>query len=228
MEMIWLLIILLILLFLFILIIFTRLTIYINYFHHNGNDDLKIEFRIWFGSIKYKLNVPLIKVDDDSPGLIIKRTSNMGDSPTTAEKSEHKVDHIDKGDLIANMKNMKELLHHVFNLHVIVRKFFKKVTIKQFDWHSLIGVGDAAQTGVVSGALWAIKGGLIGLLSHYIKLKKMPNLTVTPHFQVHSIQTRLSCIFQFRIGHAILAGIKLIKFWKGGRPHFKTSTSISK
>ncbi len=48
----------------------------------------------------------------------------------------------------------------------------------------------------------------------------MPNLSVTPHFQFAILQTQLTCIFQFRIGHAILAGLKLIKFWKGGRPQF--------
>jgi hypothetical protein len=29
-------------------------------------------------------------------------------------------------------------------------------------------------------------------------------------------------MIQFRIGQAMLAGLKLIKFWKGGRPDFKT------
>jgi hypothetical protein len=52
-------------------------------------------------------------------------------------------------------------------------------------------------------------------------MKVMPNLSVTPHFQAAVIQSRLSCIFQFRIGHAILAGLKLIKFWKGGKPRLK-------
>ena len=32
---------------------------------------LKIEFKAWFGLIKYKLNVPLIKVDDNSPSIVV-------------------------------------------------------------------------------------------------------------------------------------------------------------
>ena len=97
--------------------------------------------------------------------------------------------------------------------------------MKRFEWHTIIGLGDAAHTGMITGAIWAIKGGIIGLISHYIKLKEMPKITVTPHFQAAVIQTEFTCIFQFRIGYAILAGLKLIKFWKGGRPNFKKKTA---
>jgi hypothetical protein len=225
-DLIWLTIALIIFLFLFILIIFTKLTISINYYHHNDNDDLKIEFKVWFGLIKYKINIPLIKIDDNSPSVIVKtKESKEQPSDKTAEK---KFNQITPGDVINSLKTAKELLLHVFNLHVIISKFFSKVTIKQFEWHSMIGIGDAAHTGTLTGALWAIKGSIVGLLSHYLKMKEMPKITVTPHFQLAVIQTRFSCIFQFRIGQAILAGLKLIKFWKGGRPHFKSKTNSSK
>lgn len=213
---------------LFILIIFTKLTIFINYFHHNDNDNLTIEFRVWFGLIKYKKNLPLIKIDEDSPSLVVKSKSETENSPNEGKKSGHNVRQIGKDDLMTTFKNTKELFERVLHLNIIVRKFFEKVTVKQFDWHTMIGVGDAAQTGIIAGAIWTVKGSIVGLLSHYLKLKQMPNLSVSPQFQLAIIQTRFSCIFQFRIGHAILAGLKLIKFWKGGRPHFKTNTNFSK
>ncbi|MGG3471056.1 DUF2953 domain-containing protein [Neobacillus pocheonensis] len=214
--MFWLLLSLSILLLLFILIIFSKLTILVNYYHHNDNDDLKIEFRIWFGLIKFKKHIPLIKVDDNSPSIVVKDDSSNKDAKQ-----------ITPNDVLTNLKNTKEILHHVFGMHVIVRKFFQKVTIKKLEWHSFIGVGDAAYTGMATGALWGIKGGIVGLLSHFLKLKEMPHLTVTPHFQAAVIQTQLTCMFQFRIGQAILAGLKLIKFWKGGKPHFKSKADIS-
>ena len=223
-KLFWLWLSLSVLLFLFILIIITKLTILVNYYHHNDNDDLKVEFRVWFGLIKYKLNVPLIKIDDNSPSLVVKSHSHMGE--TAAENPEHKVKQITKKDVTTNLKKTKELLEKVFNLHVIVRKFFRKVTIKNLEWDSFIGVGDAAYTGMATGALWAAKGSIIGLLSQYLRLKEMPYLSVTPHFQAAVIQTRLTCMFQFRIGHAILAGLKLIKFWKSGKPRVKRKNNV--
>ena len=130
--------------------------------------------------------------------------------------------------LYTYLSNTKEILQHVINMNVILRKFMKRVIVKHFEWHSLVGVGDAAHTGTITGALWTLKGSIIGMLSHFLRLKEMPTISVTPHFQLAIIQTRLTCIFQFRIGYAILAGLKLIKFWKGGRPNFKMNTANSK
>ncbi|MEH7304432.1 DUF2953 domain-containing protein [Neobacillus drentensis] len=224
-ELFWVLLVLSILLLLFILILFTKLTILINYYHHNDNDDLKIVFKIWFGLIKYKINVPLIKVDENSPSVVIKSNKQMGES--TEKSSTEDVNQITTEDVENNFSNAKKLLNHVFGLHRIVRKFLRKVSIKSLEWDTLIGVGDAAHTGMITGAIWALKGSLIGLVSHYLKLFVMPKITVTPHFQAAVMQTRLTCIIQFRIGHAILAGLKLFKFWKGGLPHFKKKTNFA-
>ena len=222
--MVWLLLSLMIILFLFLLIIFTRLTIYVSYSHFNDNDDLKIELRVLFGLIKYKIKVPEIKVDDDSPSVIVKTKTEMGDSAD--EDTEPKVNQLTKDDFLSKLQNTKEILNKVFGMNVIVKKFLQKVTIKNFEWQTLFGVGDAAHTGMITGALWAVKGGIIGLLSHYMRLKEMPQLTVTPHFQAVVIHTRLTCMFQFRIGYAILAGLKLIKFWKGGKPRLKSKSDF--
>jgi hypothetical protein len=223
---IWLLAALIVIIFLLLLIIFTKLTVHLNYYHHNDNDDLKLEFRIWLGLIKYKINVPLIKIDDNSPSVILKGKTHMGSS---SEKSSNiKEAQITPETISKKLQNSKQILKHVTDFSVIVRKFLKKVSIKQLDWHSFVGVGDAAHTGVITGALWAFKGSLIGILSHFISLKEMPNLSVTPHFQLAIIQTQVTCIIQFRLGHAILAGLKMIKFWKGGLPQLKEKTNNPK
>ncbi|WP_246277113.1 DUF2953 domain-containing protein [Neobacillus endophyticus] len=197
-----------------------KLTILINYQHYNDNDDLKIELRI-FRFIKYKIHVPVIKIDDNSPSVVVKSHTHVGEPGN--DQADDQVTQIGKHDIMHRLHNIKELLERVFGLHVIVRKFFQKVVIKKFEWETLMGIGDAAYTAMAAGALWTLKGSIIGLISHYLQLKEMPKLSITPHFQAAVIQTRFTCMIQFRIGHAILAGLKLIKFWKGGRSRFKSS-----
>jgi hypothetical protein len=223
--MVWLVIAFIMIILFILLIIFSKLTIRINYFHHNDNDELKIQFRIWFGLIKYTINVPLVKIDDNSPSIVVKGNTQMGDS---TENKNPKEEQITQDDIMTKLTNAKELVQHVFNMNVILTKFIKKIIIKHFEWHSLVGVGDAAHTGIITGAVWALKGSVVGMLSHFLRLKEIPVLSVTPHFQLAIIQTHLTCIFQFRIGYAILAGLKLIKFWKGGRPNLKMNTAYSK
>ena len=58
--------------FLIVSIFLTKLKVSIHYFHFQDDDSLKIECKAWLGLIKYKLNIPLIKVDDNSPTIVIK------------------------------------------------------------------------------------------------------------------------------------------------------------
>lgn len=209
---------------LIVLVLFTKLSIYIRYFHHQDNDDLKIEFKAWFGLIKYKIDVPLIKVDDDSPSIILK-----GDSKTGSQESESnpKINKITPRKVISSLKNYKEILKHVIQFNKILQKFLQKVSLKEFQWSSTLGLGDAALTGMLTGGLWTIKGSVLGLLSHYFRMAAEPKIMVIPQFQQMVLHTELSCMFQFRIGHAIIAGLKLIKFWKGGRPQLEKNTILS-
>lgn len=68
----WILIVCSLLFFLIVSIFLTKLKVSIHYFHFQDDDSLKIEFKAWHGLIKYKLNVPLIKVDDNSPSIVMK------------------------------------------------------------------------------------------------------------------------------------------------------------
>ncbi|HYK72697.1 MAG TPA: DUF2953 domain-containing protein [Pseudoneobacillus sp.] len=217
----WLIIALIILLILIITIIWTKLTIILDFYHGNDNDHLKLEFKIWFGLIKYKKDIPLIKIDDDSPSIVYEEKTKMGKEEKTSKED---IKQITENDILRSLRDAKRLLKHVVKLHAIIRHFLTKVKVKKLEWHSVIGFGDAAHTGMLTGAVWAIKGSMVGIISHYMKLIDMPRMTVTPYFQQTVTQTRFRCMFQFRIGQAMLAGIKLIKFWKGGRPHFESKS----
>jgi hypothetical protein len=217
----WLIIVLIILFILLVTIVLTKLTVILDYYHGNDNDHLKLEFKIWFGIIKYKKEIPMIKIDDNSPTIVMKDKTKWGKNEKTSNEDEIQ---IDKKDIFNYFNDAKQLLLHVVKFHHIVKNFLRKVSVKRVEWHTVIGVGDAAYTAVATGGIWAIKGSIIGIISHNMKLKEMPRMTVTPYFQYTVSQTRLRCMIQFRIGQAMLAGLKLIKFWKGGRPDFKSKS----
>ncbi|WP_318508009.1 DUF2953 domain-containing protein [Bacillus sp. T3] len=216
-ELKWLVIGLIVFLFLLILIIITKLTILVDYHHYKDDDQLDVKIKAWYGLITYKIAVPLIKIDDNSPALVFKEKVQMGE-----QKEVEKTNKFTAKDFIQGLNDTKQLLTHIISLHKIIRTFLRKVTIKEIQWHSMIGVGDVAATGTLTGALWSVKGGLIGILSNYMRLKEMPIMSITPSFQRPITQTKFQCMIQFRLGYAMLAGIKLVKFWKGGRPNFQS------
>lgn len=95
-----------------------------------------------------------------------------------------------------------------------MKHFCRHISVDSLMWESAIGVKNAAWTGMLTGTLWAAKGEFIGLLSKWIRLKTMPRLNVVPTFQSPYTKTRLECMLHFRIGYAIIAGLKIVRFWK--------------
>lgn len=207
-----------ILLFLIVLIILTKLTILINYHHSQDDDRLNVKIKAWFGLITYKISVPLIKIDEDSAAIVYKQKTQVGEQ----DEPEQKKKKFTATDLMHGIEDVKTMVNHVVSLHKVIRSFLRKVSIKGIQWHSVIGVGDAAATGTLTGALWSVKGSLLGLLSLYLRVKEMPKLSISPSFLLPVSETHFQCMIQFRIGYAMLAGIKLVKYWKGARPKFQS------
>ncbi|WP_332634415.1 DUF2953 domain-containing protein [Halalkalibacter flavus] len=205
---------------LFTIIIFSRVKIYIDYRHNQDDDLLDAKVTFW-GMRIYTFSAPVIKIDDDTASLIVEEEQKIAGIeskkalPVTPELLQH------------YFRWLKDFLDHVVGLHKIVRKFLKKVRVNSFTWHTDIGVGDAAHTAQLAGAIWGVKGNIIGLVGNYMRMKFMPKLTIDPHFQAMVSHTYLSCMFSFRIGHAIVAGLMLLKHWRR-RPKMSKTNSVEK
>jgi hypothetical protein len=206
--------------FLLLLIIITKLTITISLYHGNDNDHFLIRFRAWFGLIKYKVEVPMVKLGDEGPNIVFEEKTEKGKEGKGEEKDKLKKETPE--DILTSIKDFRELLQHVAGLHSIISHFLSKVKIFDIQWQTLFGTGDASSTGTMTGLIWGAKGSMMGVLSSYMNLQTMPQMMVVPSFQKAIIQTDFSCIITFRVGHAILAGIKMIKLWKGGKPNFQS------
>lgn len=217
----WMLVIIILLVFLLILLIFTSINIDLHY-HHAGNDDqLTVKFRAWFDLLHYTIDVPFIDMREDK--AILSFTQKKG---IDIEDEEPRTEEVTANDILEKIEEVKKLLQHVVGLHKIIRKLLKKVYVHTFTWHSVIGNGNAAHTGILTGSAWALKSSIMGGLTTYLHFKKMPAMTITPDFQKSAASTSISCIISLKLGDAIWAGIKLFRHWKGGRLKFnKTKQS---
>ncbi|MGO4888721.1 DUF2953 domain-containing protein [Anaerobacillus sp. MEB173] len=213
----WGFIVLLIIIFIVILIMITKVNIELFYAHDQDNDELTIKFNAWFGLLSYTMSVPLIKVDKDSASIIIEEEQKVGQNDLEDKKRK-----ITPNLIINKMKEMQDFLRHVKGLHKIMRHFLKNISVTKFEWQTQLGIGDAAHTGVLAGIAWGIKGTAIGIVSHLMLLKTKPKIAVQPAYQSKQSFTRLRCMFSFRIGHAIGAGIKIARHWKRRKKKWQT------
>nr|WP_239583313.1 DUF2953 domain-containing protein [Metabacillus iocasae] len=204
------------------LVIFTKIKVFVTVNHVKDNDYAKITFSAWFGLIRYTYEIPVIKVQKDSPTILVEEEKGTGDKGNENQKTakDYSVN-----DVLDFLQDTKQFLQHVVGFHKILRRFLKKVSIREMKWHTRFGIGDAAHTGMAIGVGWTLKSGIITLIGQYMKLKDSPEMSITPVFQHVWSEFLFECIISFRIGHAILAGFRTFKYWRSayeGKKEFFT------
>lgn len=188
-----------------------KLSITIFFQHAQDDDEWKITFRTLFGIIRYTINIPLVKIETESPGIVVdhkETVKNISESKPKRSKYTPK-------EMIDIFQKVKEFAQHVIRLNEIIKKFLRHISITKLEWQTKIGTGDAAATGMIVGLGWSLKYSLVALLSKYMKLKTAPCLMITPSFHEAISETKFVCMIHFRIGHAMLAGIRIMKYWRG-------------
>jgi hypothetical protein len=188
-----------------VIFLLTTITVRVHYKRKRKDDMLMINLSAWFGLIRFQHEVSVIKLAEDMSGVIYRTETESPQEP------------IDQKNFKMNPKEMfqfhhriYELFKHVHALHRILRRFLKKVRLYEWRWRSAIGTGDAAETGMLSGLGWGIKSNITLLISRYLSLRVVPKYDVKPLFQEKRLETELSCMFRIRVGHAILAGLRML------------------
>ena len=83
------------------------------------NDSFKVKLRAWFGLIRYTPDIPLIKIDDDSPSIVTEEETKTGKDENLTSKKRSQ---IFPEDLLEGFKDTEKLLKHVVSLHTIIQK----------------------------------------------------------------------------------------------------------
>lgn len=217
--MIWVGVVFCIFVLIFFVIYFTTLTILIRVHKSDKRNEAIFIFKCWNGLIRYEIKIPFLKIDDDGPNVVFEEDKKSGNNPKKEKKETKKVTPEEVTD---SFSDMKTLLEHIKAMHKIVASFMSTIKISNFKWETMFATGDAAKTGMATGLVWTTKSTFISVLSSFFRLMNRPLIHVQPVFQGKGLESRLSCMVQFRIGNAIKAGFKMIRYWRGGKAKFKT------
>jgi len=86
----------------------------------------------------------------------------------------------------------------------------RRTRLCRLEWRTLVGLPDAAHTGMVVGGLWSLKGTVLTVLYRLVSKKStLPEVAVLPHFTGSSFGLLIHCIFTFRLGHIMVTAVKL-------------------
>ncbi|AMV11971.1 UNVERIFIED_ORG: DUF2953 family protein [Anoxybacillus amylolyticus] len=200
---------------LLLLVAWMKVSVTVVFRHVKDDDECKIVVRTLFGLLRYTVRIPLIKLDmdPDAPGVAFLQKKGVEGTRGKEEK---------KGKLtlkkIADLfRQLKRFLEQVVDLHEIMKQFYRHVTITKWEWKTRIGTGDAASTGLLVGLGWSLKYMIIGAASRYMNMKTTPAVAIVPAYDRAASETVFLCMIQFRIGHAMVAGLRVVKHWRGRR-----------
>ncbi|MDC7795318.1 DUF2953 domain-containing protein [Bacillus altitudinis] len=210
-------------LFLVILLIFMKVTISLDYSHANDNDHIAVKIITLYGIVRLKKDIPMVKVNTEDQTIDI-REKKMASTKTPSQEKETMHKKVGKRDVKEILHQMERITKEIVDLNRIMRKFFIHIKIVSFHWSTWIGFHDAALTGVAAGGVWSVKGALLAFMQEHLTFKHKPVYEVIPAFQHKVSQTHFACIAYFRIGHAMLAAIRLLVHWLKGRKARKNAS----
>jgi len=109
--------------------------------------------------------------------------------------------------LFSRINRMQKISRRVWTgTNRFFKRISKPVKIQELNLYTEIALGDAVQTALSTGAIWAMQGFLYTRLAGIFNTTySHNNLMVIPNFQRSNfLLIDYSCIFQFRLGHIII------------------------
>lgn len=187
-----------------IAIAFSRLTLRFEYKRQGSDDTVFLEVVAFWGLLRYRLTVPVLKVDlavEDTPGLKIKVTG--GERP-------------DERVCFASFVMLYRLLRRLGAFYSRYRKamhyLLYRLRLTRFEWHTMLGTGEPATTGAVCGLLWGIKGFTIGRLNPL--LQDPGKISLTPDFDSQGFGTLINLTGSIQLRHLLKSGYYFLRCLK--------------
>jgi len=190
-----------------VLVPLSRIRVHLK-FTRRGEDDRISMVVAWLKYLRYTLDVPLVDLLVRSHPAVRFKTKRGLSQTVPGGKPEETMVTLDY--LFDVYRRYGDYLFALFYLAGRTR-------ISRFRWYTEIGTGEVHHTGVAVGIAWAAKITLVTALFALSAPGTRPELAVFPNYEHRRFRTFLDCIFDVRIGHIMMTGMKALWRSRGER-----------
>ncbi|WP_162463130.1 DUF2953 domain-containing protein [Paenibacillus psychroresistens] len=189
----------------------SRLRVHIFFSRVKDNDHFFVHLKLLGGLISYKMDVPILEYRGLFGGFAIKMKSilritkkEMQPKKQKEQFTPERISDIYRWGrvLLAHVREFTSWLHHMLT----------HVKCTEFRWNTRLGIGDAAETALATGMLWAVKSTLFGYIFQYVHLEAKPKLSIQPQYNHPEFSTEFSCHASIRIGYLFYS--MLVLLWR--------------
>lgn len=200
-------------------IFFLPLRFRIRYWKNGRKDFASITWQVIPGILGITMEIPFIKFFFRAGHSKIKMVGQV-----EGEKG------MPLGEKEKEIKVNRYLMQKIYaRLPVIINRFKElrklaywlvgKISVKRFCWVTEIGTGEPAETAILTGALWGVKGTFLSYFQTMVgRVQSNPQINVIPNFNQVMVTSKADCIFDVLCGHIIIGGFKTLYLFlkKGG------------
>lgn len=185
--------------------VFTRIVLQ----REGKNDFLAIHVRILY-IIPFTKIIPLFSLEEG--GFVFRHRT---DAPFSAAKEKKGRTSFRK--VRQYRMKLQRIVDRVRNFYRMIRRFLAKIKVNHLMWFTEIGSGDAASSALLTGLVWNIKGALLMVMDHLVKMGAKPSIQVIPKFNEKVFRTHLEISLEFPLGEAIRTVFHFIRHLRKGR-----------
>ncbi len=184
-----------------------------RYSRNDEQDHLVISIKALHSLWKYSITLPTFQFEwDDGPQLKVDQTTKSGTGSIRKAKHQVRFRFWREDFFYLLWPKIPGILSQLQKIH---SKFNRGIHCKFLKCHLEIGFRDPIQTALVVGSFWAI---LYSSLARFYRQVTMdtdhPQVHIIPQFQKPGFSCEIHCIFNLRIGHIIIAGLKLLRIFR--------------
>ncbi|MDF2679549.1 MAG: hypothetical protein K0R47_739 [Brevibacillus sp.] len=206
-----------------ILVFITPVQIMLFYGRVGENDHVVVELSAWFRLIRRKYEIPMVflKKSEAGPEVVAKV-----ETVQQKNKTKEKIHDFTRNEMNKWYHNYRDVLEKVHDLKPMFSQLLKRIRCTKLDWHTVMGTGQASETGALTGIIWGVKSMLIGMISHSISLRVIPRMSVQPTWNQVMIRTQFHCVLHVTLGYIIVVAVKMyFRLRKGRERKWRTAPS---
>ncbi len=189
------------------IIFWSRIKVTLNWSREQENDKLFADIRALFGLFRYRFQLPTLDFSRFHKGLIVKSETINKNSAQADSQDQFKINF---AKIVKAYRNYKLILESTKGFREWSDRFLSHIHCTSISWKTRVGVGDAAETAISAGIVWAIKTSLLGYLLKSVQLEAQPEIAVQPMYAHSHFSSALTCTLKFQLGYAVIAGLMLL------------------
>ena len=189
---------------LFLFVLLSSVKIRIHYSHNGKDDNLNMIVKALFGLLRFKYAVPVLQWGKQG---IIAQTGNAINK--SANASLHETE-ITMETVDAFFERAKDILQHTVQFKQLVKAVLVHVKCTEFHWITRIGLGEAPETAIAAGTVWAIKTSALSYLFKFVHLAANPSVSVQPQYNRFQFDTEIKTVMAVKMYRVLAGGAVLV------------------